>query len=208
MYPGKVERGGGWRHGMGTARSRGNGGADMTQDDFIDVLHPVLRDGGMTFDTGEEFRDPALDVLRYYRRSLKLTWVPVLGRGLSVVAVARQPVDVEGTKAGYGRLLARLAMAVNGRYPPWQGLSLGLTAVILTPEPITPGDDAMLGELLETKLRRMRAIPMGVIRLNLGQEAMAMAVSSGPDGLFPEAVGLADAFCAHFKRFVPSFELS
>jgi hypothetical protein len=155
---------------------------------------------------GEEFREPPLAVIRYYRRLVRLSWIPILGQSQSVVAVVRQPVDVDGSAAGYKRLLIRLAMAANGRFPPWRGLVIGLTALILTPEPIGPGDDAMLGEVIGTKLRRMRVVPFGIIRANLGQEAMAMAVSASPDGLFTEPIRLADLLCEHLRRFVPLVE--
>ena len=55
-------------------------------------------------------------------------------------------------------------------------------------------------------LSRMRSVPLGLIRLNLGQEAMAFALAAGPAGLFPEPVALADALTKHFRRFVPAWE--
>ena len=114
----------------------------MTEDALFALIDPVMKEAGAVVDEGEEFRTPPLDVLRYYRRGVTLHWVPFLGWGLSVVAVVRQPVDVGFTAADYRRFLTRLAMAVNGRFPLWgpgkhpRGLSLGMTAVVLTPEPI------------------------------------------------------------------------
>lgn len=174
----------------------------MLEDDFFALIDPVLRPLGSVPEEGEEFRSPPLDVLRYYRRPVRLHWVPVLGRGLSVVAVVRQPVDVSLSTAGYRSLLTRLAMAANGRYPPSRGLALGLTAVVLTPEPIGPEDDTVLGTVLG-RLSRMRAVPLGVLRLNLGQEALSFALTANPDDLFPEPARLADALTPHFRRFVP-----
>jgi hypothetical protein len=179
----------------------------MLEDPFIDLIEPVLREIGSVREAGEEFREPALEVLGYYPRKVRLGRVPVLGRALGVVMVARQPVDVDGTQSGYQRLLTRMAMAANGRFPPWKGLVLGLTAVVLTPEPIAPGDDAMLRQVLDTKLRRMRVVPFGLIRVNLGQEALALAINSSPDSLFPEATRLADMLCEHLRRFVPLIEM-
>lgn len=179
----------------------------MIEDQFIELIDPLLRDGGSVLEEGEEFRDPPLDVLRYYRRAVRLGRVPIFGRSQSVVMVVRQPVDIDGSAAARERFLTRLAMAANGRFPPWRGLVIGLTVVMLTPEPIGPGDDAMLGEALGIKLRRMRVVPFGLIRINLGQEAMAMALSSSPDGLFTEPVRLADTLCEHFRRFVPLIEM-
>ena len=178
----------------------------MTEDAFIELIEPILREAGSVLEAGEEFREPPLDVLRYYPRIVRMNWMPVIGRGLGVVVLARQPVDIDGSRAGYGRLLNRLAMAANGRFSPRHGLVIGLTAVVLTPEPIGTGDDAMLREVLDVKLRRMRVVPFGLFRLNLGQEAMAMALNASPDDLFREPGLLADALCEHFKRFVPLIE--
>ncbi len=114
---------------------------------------------------------------------------------LSVVAVARQPVDVGLSTADDRRFLTRLAMAVNGRFSPWRGhhgLVVGLTAQVLTPEPIGRGDVVVLGTVLG-RLPWMRAVPFGVIRANPGQEAIAFALTASPDALFPEPVHLADA---------------
>jgi hypothetical protein len=179
----------------------------MLEDRFIELIEPVLRAGGSASDFGEEFREPPLDVLRYYRRALRLFRLPLFGRAQSIVMVVRQPVDIEGTKAGYERLVKRMARAASGRYPPWRGPVAGLTALVLTPEPIGSGDDAMLRDALATKLRRMRVVPFALFRLNLGQEAMAMAIHTDPDGLFSEPGRLADALCSEFRRFVPLIEL-
>jgi hypothetical protein len=130
--------------------------------------------------------------------------LPVIGRGLSVVSLVRQPVDIEGSKAGYERLLTRIGMAANGRFPPWRGLVLGLCAMIVTPEPIQPSDDAMLRGALDRKLRQFRAVPFGLIRINLGQEAIALAVKSSPDDVFSESLRLADTLTDHFRRYVPA----
>jgi hypothetical protein len=179
----------------------------MIEDEFMELVHPLLVAGGSVVDAGDEFREPPLDVLRYYRRGLRLGWTPFFGRAQSIVTLARQPTDIDGSRAGYERLMARLATAANGRFPPWRGPAIGLTAAVLTPEPIAPGDDDMLREVLPVKLRRMRVVLFGCFRINLGQEAMAMAISSGPDGLFPEPLRLADALCERFRRFVPLLDV-
>ena len=119
-------------------------------------------------------------MLRYYRRAVRLSRIPIFGKSHSVVMVVRQPVDIDGSRAAYERFLIRVAMAANGRFPPWRGLVIGLTALVLTPEPIGPGDDAMLREVLGIKLRRMRVVPFGLIRVNLGQEAIALAINNEP----------------------------
>ena len=179
----------------------------MVEDRLIELIEPVLREQGSVREAGESFAEPPLDVLGYYPRRVRLGRVPILGRALGVVMLARQPVDIEGTEGGYQRLLTRMAMAANGRFPPWRGFVIGLTAMILTPEPIGPGDDAMLRQVLDVKLRRMRVVPFGLIRVNLGQEAMAMAMNSSPDDLFSEPGRLADALGEHFRRYVPLIEL-
>jgi hypothetical protein len=179
----------------------------MLEDQFIELIEPVLRELGSVREAGESFREPPLDVLGYYPRKVRLGRVPLLGRALGVVMIVRQPVDVEGTQDGYHRLLTRLAMAANGRFPPWQGLVIGLTVVVLTPEPIAPGDDAMLRQVLDVKLRRMRVVPFGLMRINLGQEAISMAINASPDDFFREPGLLADVLCEHFRRFVPLIEM-
>ena len=133
--------------------------------------------------------------------------IPVLGQAQSVVLLARQPVDIDGTRPAYERFLTRLAMAVNGRFPPWKGLTIGLNALVLTPEPIAPGDDDMLREALGIKLRRMRVVPLGLYRINLGQEAMALAMHTDPSGAFTEGGLLAELLCERFRRFVPLIEM-
>lgn len=182
----------------------------MTEDAFFTLIDPVLREAGAIPEEGEEFPEPRLDVLRYYRRGVRLHWAPFLGRALSVVAVVRQPVDLGFTAADYRRLMTRMAMAVNGRFPPWGrgrqpgGLALGMTALVLTPEPIGPDDDALLREILSGRpLPRQRAVPLGLLRVNLGQEALASALASGPADAFPEPASLADALAPHLRRFLP-----
>ncbi|HEX8200322.1 MAG TPA: hypothetical protein VF590_07535 [Isosphaeraceae bacterium] len=178
----------------------------MIDEDLFARIDPVLRTLGSVPDVGEEFREPPLDILRYYRRPVRLSWLPVLGRASSVVAVVRQPRDVGFSSDGYRRLLNRLALAASGRYPPWGtgGSVLVLTVIVLTPEPIAPDDDATMRGILGGPARtRTRAVPLALIRLNLGQEAMAYALATGPEGLFPEPEALADALTPHFRRFVP-----
>ena len=186
------------------------GGGSLLEDAFFDLIDPILEPLGQRMEEGEEFREPSLDVLRYYRRPVRLHWLPMIGRASSVVAVARQPVDVGlvGSPKDYAAFFDRLAMAVNGRFPPSRKLgwgSIGLTIIALTPEPILAEDDARLKAALESA-RRSRVVPLGVVRINLGQEALAFQLSGGPDDLFPEPVRLADALTLQFRRFVPLFE--
>jgi hypothetical protein len=182
----------------------------LLDDQFLDLIDPVLKPLGLREEDGEEFREPPLDVLRYYRRPVRLHWLPMIGRAQAVVAVVRQPVDVglTGSPKDYRAFLTRLALAVNGRFPPGQKLgwgSIGLTAVVLTPEPIAAEDDTLMKTALEAR-RRSRVVPLGLVRVNLGQEAMSFQLAGGSDSLFPEPVAIADALALQFRRFVPLFD--
>ncbi len=179
----------------------------MLEDQLFDLIDPGLRQAGATLEHGEEFRQPPLDVLRYYRRAVRWSGIPIVGRAVSVVAVVRQPVDIELSDVGYTRLLTRLAQVVSSRFPPWKGLAIGLTGLVVTPEPIGPGDDAVLGRVLGGSLRRFRVVPVGLIRVNLGQEATSFALTSSPDQLFTEPARLADTLSEHLRRFVPLIEM-
>ncbi len=182
----------------------------MLEDQLLDLIEPIVKPLGSRAEDGEEFREPPLDVLRYFRRPVQLHWLPMIGRASSVVAVVRQPVDIglSGAPKDYKAFFDRLALAVNGRFPPCQKLgwgSIGLTIVALTPEPIAAEDDALLKTALEGT-KRSRVVPLGVVRVNLGQEAMAFQLAGGSDALFPEPVQLADAMTLQFRRFVPLFD--
>ena len=182
----------------------------MIEDDLFEILDATLPPLGAPAEDGEEFRDPPLDILRYHRRAVRLHWMPWLGRAWSVAAVVRQPIDV-GLKigAGYAPLMTRLARAVEARFPPGRDRrwgTIGLTTVVVTPEPIGPDEDAALQKAL-TPVRRTRVVPLGLIRANLGQEAMSLALTRPPGGLFPEPEALADALTEKLRRFVPLMEL-
>jgi hypothetical protein len=179
----------------------------VIEERLYELIDPLLRSAGASLEDGEDYREPALDILRYYRRRVRWNGLPFFGRGLSLVAVVRQPLDIELSSSGYEQLLTRVARAASGRFPPWLGLVIGLTALVLTAEPVGPGDEAVLTQALGTSLRRFRVIPFGLLRINLGQEAVAWALRSSPDQLFPEPVRLADALGEHFRRFVPLIEI-
>jgi hypothetical protein len=179
-------------------------------EDVFAVIEPVLQALGAVEEEGEEYRTPQLDVLRYYRRPVRLHWLPWVGRAWGVTAVVRQPMDL-GIKigGGYTALLDRVARAVHSRFPPGRDRrwgTVGLTVIVLTPEPIGHEDDASLQKALAPS-RRTRVVTLGVLRLNLGQGAMAMALTSTPDRLFPEPIELADSLTAKYRRFVPLMEL-
>lgn len=179
----------------------------MTEDELLQSIEGTIGPLGSRADVGEEFRQPPLDIVRYFVRPVRLSRIPILGKALSVVAVVRQPVDLGFTKEGMKTLLDRIGRAINGRYPPFSrlgGLSVGLTAIILAPEPIRPEDDAALGSMLTSAGRsRTRCLPLALFQINPGQEAVSFALSAGPEGLFPEPERLADALCERLQRFVP-----
>ena len=87
-----------------------------------------------------------------------------------------------------------MAKAASSRFPPWQGLVIGLTALVLTAEPVGPGDEAILERVpWASRSGSSASSRSDSSRINLGQEAVAWALRSSPDQLFPEPVRLADA---------------
>ena len=180
----------------------------VIDDRLFQMIDPLLQAMGSTEEGGEEYRQPLLDILRYYRRGVRWSGIPLLGKGQSVVAVVRQPLDIGLSVSSYMEFMIRLARAVSSRFPPWKGLVVGLTAVVLTPEPIGPGDDAVLSQALAVPLRRFRVVPFGIFRVNLGQEAVSFALKASPDQLFSEPERLADALSEHLRRFVPLIEMT
>lgn len=181
----------------------------MIEDEFFELMDSILHPLGAATEPGDESREPPLEVLGYYARPMRVSSLPIVGRGLSVVAVCRQPIDVGIASGGYRRLMERVAMVVNTRFPPIRkgvGLTLGLTVVVTTPEPIGPDEDAILARALEP-VARTRVVPFGVFRVNLGQEAVSFALKKGPENLFPEPDALADTFSGRFRRFLPLMEM-
>jgi hypothetical protein len=179
----------------------------VIEERLFDLIHPLLRSTGSTLEAGEDFREPPLEVLRYHHRSVKWNAIPILGRAVSVTAVVRQPFDIGLSDANYAKLMTRIAAVASRRFPPWQGLVIGLTVLVLTPEPIGPSDDAVLARVLDTPLRKYRVVPFGLFRLNLGQEAISFALKESPDRLFSEAELLADTLSEHLRRYVPLLDI-
>ena len=179
----------------------------MIEDQFIDLIEPLLQQAGASFQGGEEFRQPPLDVLRYYRRPVRIGRVPLLGHAQSVVLVARQPVDIDGSRPSYERLLTRLAMAVNGRFPPWKGLTIGLNAVVLTPEPIASGDDDMLREVLGIKLRRCALCRSASTESTSARRPWHWRCTPIPAAHSPRAGSSQSSSANGFAGFVPLIEM-
>jgi hypothetical protein len=178
-------------------------------DALESILDAALRPLGAVMAEGASYRKPALEVLRFYHRPVRLHWLPFLGKALSVVVLVRDPPDLPFSAGGCRQCLERVAMAVNSRYPPWGrpgGLAVGLTTLVLTPAPIGPEDDGILQAALG-RLPRQRAMPLGFLRLNLGQEAFAAALAPGPGNLFGEPMALANALGPHLRCYVPPMKL-
>ena len=179
----------------------------MLEDDLFEITSSVLLPLGCQVEAGDEMREPPLEVLRYYTRPVRFSWIPILGKGISLVVVARQPIDI--AIADYPQMMDRISRVINTRFPPAQsgnGLSLGFTTIVTTPEPIRPEDDAILDRAL-MPVFKTRAIPLGLLRVNLGQEAVAFALRRGPVSMFPEPDALADAFSLRLKRFAALLEM-
>jgi hypothetical protein len=181
----------------------------MLDSTLFEILDTALAPMGARPEAGTASLEPPLEILRFYHRPVRLHWLPFLGRALSVVAVVREPAKLPFSADQYRKLLRRVAQAANGRFPPWGrqgGLSIGLTTLTFAAQPIGPQDDATLQQALRLPART-RTVPLGLIRVNLDQEAMAFALASGPEGLFPEPVALADALTQHCRRFVQPIEM-
>ncbi len=182
----------------------------MQTVDFLEYLGEILEPAGSVIEDGEVYAKPELEVLAYFKREVRLNRLPWLGSGLSVVAVIRQlNLDLKDS-AGLGDLLRSATGAIQTRYPPWQmrhGPSLGVTLILTASEPIAPGEDESLDAAL-SRLRRDRAVVMGLFRVNPDQEAFSFALRPGPQGLFPEPTRLAEAFSSRLRRHLRPIEFS
>jgi hypothetical protein len=177
----------------------------MTEKDLFDCIDGVLRPLGFVSDLGEEFPTPELDILRYDVRRVRLSWVPVVGRGLSVMAVVREPGDLRCEVPGCLALADRVGKALNNRFAlvgRYGGLAIGLTTIVLARGPLQPADEGMLEAALP-RVPRGRATHLGWFRIDLEREAMAVALRPGPAGVFPETALLSDALGARLGRFLP-----
>ncbi|GIW87791.1 MAG: hypothetical protein KatS3mg108_2115 [Isosphaeraceae bacterium] len=176
----------------------------MIEDDVLDLAESALASLAPTWRDGFELVQPEpLTILRIALRPVRLHWIPYLGRTRSLVLVARHPADVEIDHGGDAALLHRLALAAES-VTPWRvAPSVVFTGIILTPRPIDPDDEARIAAALQS-VRRARAIPLGLFRINPGQESLAFSLRRGPSGLFPEPEALADACCNRLRRFVAS----
>lgn len=177
----------------------------MTDSEFFDLLDSTL--SGSEAIEGEEFTSPQLLVYRYHRRAVRIGWLPVVGKVLSVVATVQRPRDLPRTAEGFAGLLRRVAMAANGKFPPRplrHGLTIGLTTVILERESLQPGDDAMLAGI-RANVAPMRCVPLGMILVNDEQEAMSFSLRGVSDPALDDPGRIVDGLDKRFRRFVPMF---
>ncbi len=177
----------------------------MLEDDFLENWQKWLEEQGWKHEEGEEYRDPALDILGMGVKNIRLSRIPLFGRGLAVVAICRHPFDLSSDSSGLKQWTDRLAKAVNGRFPPWKVKRPGailLIAVQLTPEPIKDADEERLKSVLG-HWTGTRVVPAALVRINLGQGAMASILAEGLPRDLPEIGRLLDGWSAKFQRFVP-----
>jgi hypothetical protein len=119
-----------------------------------------------------------------------------------VVAVARMPADLRGYKARDRELVSRASHVARFRYPRRQGLTIGLSLVTVSDEPIGTEDDSRLADAL-SQPPRFGCLPLCAVLLNLSHRVMALALRRGPEGLFTEPEDVIDALAPHFSRYVP-----
>ena len=183
-------------------------GCAMIEDDLWDSLDDALKELKRIREPGLEFTDPSLEILGFYQGAERLNSLPWIGRRLSATVVARQPLSLSlKNRADYRAFIRRLALVTRGRFSPWKwdrGPVLTLAVVCLTAEPIEADDDQILAEILNHQDRRA-AVIMGIIRLNLAQEAMAAALKQPPGDRFNDAATIAETLSTKFRRFVPLF---
>lgn len=175
----------------------------MLQEDLFAELESSLSGIALTWNEGMEFESPALSVLRVGTRATRLSWMPWIGRSMSVVLVARQPLDL-GLSATR-TLVDRLCLVAEHLCPRRRAFSVIVTAAVITPEPIGDQDESQLEQALRVAGAR-RSFPIGLFRINLGQEAFAFSLRKTPSNLFPEPMLLADALSTRLKRYVPPFQ--
>ena len=180
----------------------------MIENDLCATIEEVLKQLDRKREIGAELSDPPLEILGYYQGAERLGAVPWFGRGLSATVVARQPLALSfKNRDDYRRFIRQLAFATRGRFSPWKwtrGPALTLAVVVLTAEPIEAEDDQILAEILNRNERRAAAVT-GIIRLNLAQEAMAVALKQPPGDRFADAALIAESLSTRFRRFVPLF---
>ncbi|GAC1313943.1 MAG: hypothetical protein NVSMB14_14770 [Isosphaeraceae bacterium] len=178
-----------------------------SEESLSELVKEAVEPLGSTEEEGEEFRDPILQVLSYHARPVRLHGFPWFGRGASVVAIAREPEDLDYHAKGLSNLIKRVAGAANARFAPWRsGPTVGLSIISIARAPILPGEETLLAQVLAKKLPRSRVVPLGLFRVELEREAFSFSLVRGPAGLFTEPDVLADALNAKLKRYVSNID--
>ena len=111
----------------------------MLLDELEDLLSAVLEPLGSTAEAGEDYAIPPLMVRRYYRRPVRVHWLPILGRGeiyyhLTYIddlvegfrlcaehpsAAGRTYILAGGEVTTINELVARIATAARVKPPAW-----------------------------------------------------------------------------------------
>lgn len=174
----------------------------MSLDLLLEMLDVLLRRDACVRSAGDEYQDPPLEVAAYYPKSVRLHWLPWVGRGLSLTAVVRRLAPCPFDPDACTGLIRQVDSAARRRFPAWRyGPALGLTLMEVTDQPIEPGDDSVLQKVLERPVRT-RSVPLGLFRLNLEQEAMAFALRNVAGDEFAQPKVVAEALSERFRRYV------
>lgn len=177
----------------------------MIENDFLEQWQQWLKDHQWFMEDGEEFSQPPLEVLAFGVKPIRLSRLPLFGRGYAVVALTRHPIDLKSDEIGLKSWVERLSKAINGRILPWKTWRPGavlMIAVQLTPEPIKGEEEERFKKVLG-HWTGTRVVPAGIVRVNLGQMAMSSLMADGLTRDLPELAKLIDTWSNQFQRFVP-----
>lgn len=177
----------------------------MTEAEILTRLETVLTPLGCQRAPGYEYTEPVLSELAVFSRGVRLSRVPILGRGLSVVSLIALPDEAALTAEALAEWYRRSGRAVCHRFPPYRGASVGLTTVLVGTTPVRPDDDRRLADVLQAA-SEARVVALGLFLLDLDSAQMAGALRRGPDGLYPEPEAVHDALVEDFGRFLPLVE--
>jgi hypothetical protein len=180
---------------------------NIRDHELIECIEGGLRAVSLDRLPGDRYEDPELDVLLYLKRSLRLSGLPVIGRGLGIIGLIREPSDLQvETFEGASRIMTRATRAISTRFPPIRnghGLAILSCLLITTSRPIAPHTETHLETLLDRQSKTQRAVVLGCFVVNPEQLVMAQAVRRASGFDYPEPVLLADALAPRFRRYVP-----
>jgi hypothetical protein len=174
--------------------------------DLLRLVDTALAPGAMLAHEGQAYQKPRLDVIRHYTRRVRTSWLPLVGRALSLVAVVEHPDDLTLDASGCRTLLERVGTVMSARHSPFEGLSLAISTLVVTQNPIEPDDDPMLAKGLVPQ-PRLRMVPLALFKINLSDTTMAQSYRAGPGDLFPEPALLSDVLCRSLRRYVPFLDV-